>query len=1227
MFQISAHGIQDLQGGDGQRLAQCVDALLRTRLAEGGITQAHIHTDHKSQQDGGVDTSIDVGDPNDPLGYTTTPTCWQYKATAHTKLRPSDIRKEIQKDFCASLIKKGYAWRLVIPDEMGGDKHARWVQAAREEIQKLNKKAPEPLIITASALSQWVSGHPGVVLRFFPVPTGAYLDLRSWEEAIRSDTPTYVQVPSWGENAKTIRSHVELANTPKAPVLTIQGEAGVGKTRLVFETLNELGNARELVVYTESADAAEKLTYYLARTTDSHCLLVVDECAPETRASLGRILNGVQTQKRVRVIAIDNSGLPASAASFQSDLPMMEDDELANVLAENFPQVPKDNRREYARVSKGFVRLAADLCANDPLASSAAIRASGGLRQYIEDRVRDRWDAVAALSLVRRVGWRDDAEDEFSALCGWLGLDTVATRKQLLEIKDRPGFVKDIRRFAYVSPEIVAQLGFAWAWKRWADPNVNKFLADVPDALLNAFLKRVDDSAGHEVRRLVGEYFRSWIAQLTIEDLQDADKAKRATLVTEAHLDTALPLLAKLIETASLDDLREIKGSSIVGWGPRRHLVWMLERAARLPHCFHSAERILRRLACAESEPGIGNNASAIYRQFFRIYLSGTPVPFEERSGILEKILQRGDPEESKLAVAALRTSLSDHGMRMVGPVLVGGQVPPNEWQPASREELNQAHERVIDLLRTTMESPIDSVRDPATGALVSVARKLLYRGYLERLKVAVGPEAIESHGPELLREINAYLRWDAENEQLNQAEQYVRDVRAWFDSVVPADLHGRLIRYVGRWLSRLDTSDEPEEWSKEVVRLAEELATQPDALRSELDWLLSAQANGAPHLGYKIGERDPDGRHLPVIIQRSAAANETGLARGYCAGYMSLGAENLQQISDALDAIEGESPAVAFEISTAVESLPRSIERTRTMVRSNALRPAAFSSHRFMYGSEKISIDDASKILEALVAAAKEQDQVSLRGAVHLLGAWVQKSGQLHLFADPDFRDLAWQVLEATTTTPGAEGHWWGETIRHLSSLDPERGIALCAQTLITDSIALNDEAETELVRLARQNAAAVMDSLGAAMLDDARGWVFHVADVGGLVASLPLAEVKRWLDSTGVEGARRIARHVPRPTVGADGEASLHPLTHYVLTEFEDDDRTFNEFVAGTHSMQIYRGDIASQHQAQADAARPLLTHDLRRVREWAKHEVERGEADAEMWRRREAEQEIDF
>jgi hypothetical protein len=85
----------------------------------------------------------------------------------------------------------------------------------------------------------------------------------------------------------------------------------------------------------------------------------------------------------------------------------------------------------------------------------------------------------------------------------------------------------------------------------------------------------------------------------------------------------------------------------------------------------------------------------------------------------------------------------------------------------------------------------------------------------------------------------------------------------------------------------------------------------------------------------------------------------------------------------------------------------------------------------------------------------------------------------------------------------------------------------------------------------------------------------------------------------------------------LNAEGKPSLHPLTEFLLTRFEDDDQTFNEFCAGVHSFQLYVGDIAAHREAEAKFAEAFLNHPLRRIREWAQREWQSGYAEAELHR----------
>jgi len=115
-------------------------------------------------------------------------------------------------------------------------------------------------------------------------------------------------------------------------------------------------------------------------------------------------------------------------------------------------------------------------------------------------------------------------------------------------------------------------------------------------------------------------------------------------------------------------------------------------------------------------------------------------------------------------------------------------------------------------------------------------------------------------------------------------------------------------------------------------------------------------------------------------------------------------------------------------------------------------------------------------------------------------------------------------------------------------------------------------------------------------------------------------------WLREHGLEAARRIARHLPLPHLDSEGRPVVPPLTEFVLTEFEDDDWVFHEFCAGVHSFQMYSGDIAAQHEAEAAMAESFLNHPARRIREWAQAEVRHSRWEAQQARQWQEEHKIE-
>lgn len=65
---------------------------------------------------------------------------------------------------------------------------------------------------------------------------------------------------------------------------------------------------------------------------------------------------------------------------------------------------------------------------------------------------------------------------------------------------------------------------------------------------------------------------------------------------------------------------------------------------------------------------------------------------------------------------------------------------------------------------------------------------------------------------------------------------------------------------------------------------------------------------------------------------------------------------------------------------------------------------------------------------------------------------------------------------------------------------------------------------------------------------------------------------------------------------------------------------------WLSGVHAFQLYSGDIASQHDQDADIARKFLSRSSKRIREWAQIEEQNELDEARRWRQLEEERKLD-
>jgi hypothetical protein len=1207
--------IQRFRKPGGDDFALFCNKILRASCWTGGVPQSEVSTTSRTDaKDKGVDTRVGKAIVGDKSGYFGFPTIWQFKGADETNIGKNDMAAEVNKPRAKQWIMEGNAYRLSICDHLTPDKKQTLLDALSAAIAVINPAAPQPAILSIDDLVDLTNSFPGLVLEYRPHLDEMVLLFDTWQQAVRGVTSVFVPSAGFSTTKAAILAHVDFAVEVRSPIIALYGSAGAGKTRVTFECLREAPAASSLCLYLTSEDDARDLANKLVNDPTAHAIIVADECSIDTREQLSRTL--MNFRDRIRCVCIDNSTQRVSTPAPELIIPKLNPTELEKVLTENFRGIPQDRLRAYAQYCDGSVRLAADMCAHfdAEIAQVGSMSpALGKTSEYYHVRlVSDpQRQAVEAISLLKRVRHKGEAPTDLDLVCELTGLERQNVEQSLREIKDSPGWVEKGALYYRVTPELIAMTALMSAWHRWAKDNENEFLQKIPASIQESFLQRVSESASSEVRQTVQRFFRKFADDFSSRDLGEIRLVNRFVSLIETDSSLYLPGLRRVLESATPDELKagpEWTGNS---WGPRRQLVWTAERFALFPEHFQDCEAILFTLARNESEPRIGNNATKTWQRLFRLQLSGTSLPLVERLAFLKRRLTTASQEQAELFSGALNEILDFMGSRLLGPPVVGGRVPPSEWYPSTRQEMRDSVGAGLLVLDEATQHPVVDIAKRARGALIGDVEMLSRTGWVDQLRPFVASSRLdESDKARLVNALKYFLRWGKHPDNSEIEPEYATKLQEWISEISPSSLHARMVESVG---SDSITHFEHElQWEKELDELANELLAEPKLLDNELVWLTSEDAKSAFEFGYRLGKLDEPGALIDRILQHSRD-RAIGFARGYVAGLLSDDSRKPDVVAARLDDLEKQDPLFSFQVALAGGAYVSAFDRGIRLVGTGKIPPHALRNFTHWVGNVRVTNAQVLQALRLLLPIASGDSGVC-DVMVDFLGARFHAQ-QLNALMEMN-NDLIWQVITVAARNPGRETFWVTKILNSIASTNWPLAIDLASVAMVGDNYQFEKDAENLLANWARTVPDQVMARIGALMLDDKTGWRFFASKIG-VFHAIPAEVVIKWLEMVGVKGAQRMARHLPKPFVDASGSPVVPMLTEFVLSRFEDDDLVYREFCAGTHSLQMYVGDIARQRETEAVSSRPFFNHRLKRIRDWARYEYDSGIHDAQ-WHR---------
>jgi len=842
-------------------------------------------------------------------------------------------------------------------EKMGKNKLEKRKDEFEKVFSKFDYQDAKVRIYDSNKLVGFFNRFPGMVASIRGISHA--IDYSHWGREITNEIETFVSDTARDEYRDTIRELLR-TKTNGLPVVRVTGPSGVGKTRLVYETLGH-DDLRNQVIFAQADRFKRSDLADLLRLKDQwNAIIVLEDCDPDTHEELAE-----QFGPYDRLSLITTSDNPTQVtADEQFQLEPLATADIAQLLQDEFPNASETKR--IARFSEGFPKIASLLAKNVSSENGSSEnllhvdeapleRLIGG-REYNRDQLNEHKRVLEVFSLFERVGWRtanEELHDEsewVAEVAGFEGQDGMARFTDIVSAQKERGVLQGENYLSVTPLPLATHLMQSWLDKHGTG-EIEDLLASMPATrhmgvgdgdMRSRFGSRIPYMTASRVgQRWIsdklgpnGPYYENDGAAFNTEW-----GSKLFLRLAEASPSEAVRPLEVFVNERSVDQLREFSTG-------RRNVVHALERMTVWEESFSRAARILLALGEAENEDW-GNNASGVFTELFSPApgkVAPTEVSPMDRFPLLEEALHSDSTRRQKLGIDAIDAALeTDHFVRNVGREYQGARPTPNLWHPDSHEDFVEYYRAVWNLLATSVDDVDEAVRDDAVDALVQNVRGVakvnadlseLIRDSLEDL---INANSVDTQ--KVIRTVVNLIRYESDTLEGfgDQLEQW----KALLARISDETYEGRVQRYVG--LSLLADDDIYEERLEE---LAKESLSHLDQFKAQLPWLVTVDPNArrARMFGKEIGNRDESNQVLNDIVDAFRDAGDqrdVNFLSGYLSALQKRDAAARQDVLAKVEADEDLHPYLA-NLARLSGMTTADAERLIDAIRDDKIEPTA---------------------------------------------------------------------------------------------------------------------------------------------------------------------------------------------------------------------------------------------------------------------------------------------
>ena len=1171
-------------------------------------------------KDGGIDAKVD----NSPISSSLLSkgsTHFQIKTGPSFKpWQPSALKKELfgkssttpskkhlGDEIKNCLDKNGTYVLVTFGHDLLPNQHSQTVKELIKLLKACGYKDPHVSVYGQGQLVGELDKYPSICLDLIGLDDGGFKSLTSWQSnaqmqlklALGNEQNTFI------ENIQTTLSEDTVQH------IRVIGEPGVGKTRLVLESLS-IDEIAPSVIYVPTGEEFQKSKLFnelLKPDRHYSVILVVDDCDNRDRASIWSALKGIGG---VKLITIDHGPDAVHDSAMKTFVcPQLCDEQIQGILF-SYLQENTDLRNwtEWCSGSPRVAHAVGDNLKSNPddiLKTPADVpiwdRFIIGHKEMDSREAEQHRVVLRHIALFHRFGFESPVSEEGQFICSQVQLvDPTITwgRFQAIVQHYRNKRILQGRHTLFIVPKALHIHLWVEFWVNHGHGfQFQNFLEKVPDSMKRWFLQLFIYAHAAEPAQKVVKDILSPSGPFSEQTFLKSDVGLRfLNYLSEADPSSTLALLERSIKTWTHEEL--------YGWSSgRQEIVWALEKIAAWDKLFIRAANILIPMALAENASN-SNNSKGLLLSLFSVGLGWAPTqaPPSKRFPILQDLVKSTDASRRALGLELCQQWLENHGgTRMVGAEYQGLKPTIEFWRPKTYGELFDYWRDVLGFLHNEMKGFDVTDRNKAADVLVNAAKDLVH---IENISDEVMDILFDIADDNDInrKSLTQFVIWELQYRSEGLDKTTLSKIHQ-LDKLLTGDsLWDRTNRYVlhTNWDEDYTfKNDEHKELKEPILRvqnLAKEYMSDINVFSNHISKLVQESGHRLPQLGMECGKLATQDFNNVLFSHIESKINSVNgiFIGGYLAGLRTHHADLWEsQLHHLL--ISSDTRDIALDCicrSGFTESL---LKEMLALLKKGELTSSVFG--RFTFGNELRDIQD-DVFQEMVTTLLQNSDDTTASICTELAHAYYFNNKSSSDFPEKMIYEVLTQI-PSTETKDQMYGFYWNKIAEQFLKVHSDRGIELLAHILcnmgrvsrygISSYIA---KIADEIVIAYPQESWKIVSELLVRESRNRYEIIYWLGDTGsdirphnGAINHMPANEIISWIKEDAAKRMWLIEQVLPKTLNKTAGGQ----LTRLFIEEFCDEDKIAGSLFVHFH-MGGWMGNESDYLSKKRDSARRWLS-----------------------------------